>query len=283
MNRSIDPLFDHRIAAWLEEDPNRAPDQALETVLAAVPSIAQRRRLPVPRRYNAMSLPLRLAAATLIAAVLVGGGIYLLGPRATGPGAEASSSLVPDRPSAAPLTDGLLVPGLYAYEGDRVRVTVAVPPGWEGGAFSVSHAPGRELPDGANLGFRQPTVVFSDPCDAGPLSAKPVGPTVMDLANALAGLPHLTDATQQDVTISGFGGTHLTFVVETKGIDCVMALYRQIDFVRAADDGQHQDLWILDVAGTRLVVDAATYPETSPDVRAELQTMVDALVIESTE
>ena len=26
MNRSIDPLFDSRIAAWLEEDPNTAPD-----------------------------------------------------------------------------------------------------------------------------------------------------------------------------------------------------------------------------------------------------------------
>ena len=35
MNRSTEPDFDQRIADWLEDDPSRAPTQALETVLAA--------------------------------------------------------------------------------------------------------------------------------------------------------------------------------------------------------------------------------------------------------
>lgn len=43
-----DPLFDPRLAEWLEADPNRAPAQVLETVLAAVPSISQRRTLQLP-------------------------------------------------------------------------------------------------------------------------------------------------------------------------------------------------------------------------------------------
>ena len=43
MNRSTELDFDQRIADWLEDDPNLAPSQVLETVLAAYPSIPQRR------------------------------------------------------------------------------------------------------------------------------------------------------------------------------------------------------------------------------------------------
>ena len=48
MNRSTELDFDQRIADWLEDDPNLAPLQAIETVLAAYPSIPQRR--PMGRR-----------------------------------------------------------------------------------------------------------------------------------------------------------------------------------------------------------------------------------------
>ena len=34
MNRSGPSLFDPRVAAWLEDDPHRAPDRALEVQLA---------------------------------------------------------------------------------------------------------------------------------------------------------------------------------------------------------------------------------------------------------
>jgi hypothetical protein len=98
----------------------------------------------------------------------------------------------------------------------------------------------------------------------------------------LADLPNVTDATQADVTISGFSGKHVSFVVDTTGIDCVMGIYGQDAFVRGADDGQREDLWILDVAGTRLVIDAATYPETSTGDRAEMQSIVETLLIEPT-
>jgi hypothetical protein len=163
-----------------------------------------------------------------------------------------------------------------------VRVVLTVPAGWEGGEFSISKAPARELPDGTNIGFRQPTFVYSDPC-APELGADPVGPTVDDLAAALVDLPNVTGAAQADATISGFSGKHVSFVVDTTGIDCVMGLYGQDAFVRAAENGQREDLWILDVAGTRLVIDAATFPETSAEDRAEMQGIVDSLLIEPTD
>jgi hypothetical protein len=43
MTRLTDPVFDQRIADWLEGDPLDAPSQVLDTVLAALPSIPRRR------------------------------------------------------------------------------------------------------------------------------------------------------------------------------------------------------------------------------------------------
>ena len=62
MNRSTEPDFDQRIADWLEGDPNLAPRQAIETVMAAYPSIPQRRRIGLPRRFPIMTMPIRIGA-----------------------------------------------------------------------------------------------------------------------------------------------------------------------------------------------------------------------------
>ena len=51
MNRSTEPDFDQRIADWLEDDPSLAPTPGDETVLAAYPSIPQRRAVRVPWRF----------------------------------------------------------------------------------------------------------------------------------------------------------------------------------------------------------------------------------------
>ena len=280
MSASRDP--DQILHAWLEEGPTTLPEptsRAIEVASRATPQRRQAFRLPW--RFSHMYAPLRAALAVLVVALMIGGGVYLLGPRGSGPGVDVTPSPLPTA-SAAPLIEGPLSPGRYAYDGDGVRVILTVPEGWEGGEFSISEAPGRELPDGANVGFRQPSTVFTDPC-APERGAITVGSTVEDLVNALADLPNLTASAQDEVTISGFSGTHLTFVVDTEGIDCVMALYGQGSFIRAADNGQHQDLWILDVDGMRLVIDAATYPRTTAADHAELQAIVDSLVIERTD
>lgn len=80
MNRSDETLFDPRIADWLEDDPHAAPGQALEVVLAAFPSIKQRRTWRVPWRFPDMS-SLSKFVALAAAVILVVLGVYLLGPR----------------------------------------------------------------------------------------------------------------------------------------------------------------------------------------------------------
>jgi len=71
------PDFDPRIADWLESDPNDAPDLVLETVLAAFPSIPQRRASRVRWRPTTMNR-LRLIGAAAAAVVVVIAGLALV-------------------------------------------------------------------------------------------------------------------------------------------------------------------------------------------------------------
>ncbi|HEY4632846.1 MAG TPA: hypothetical protein VIH00_02930, partial [Candidatus Limnocylindrales bacterium] len=80
MTRSSDPLFDQRIADWLEDDPSYAPGHVLDTVLAALPSIPRRRASRVPLGFTTMPMFTRLAAAAAIGVLVVGGALYLNRP-----------------------------------------------------------------------------------------------------------------------------------------------------------------------------------------------------------
>jgi hypothetical protein len=104
MNRSHEPLFDPRLADWLEDDPHAAPDGALEVVLAAFPSIKQRRASRMPWRVPLMNAPLRLGLAAAALVIAAAGGLYLLAPgqRPAVPGASPTSS--PAASPTAPIT-----------------------------------------------------------------------------------------------------------------------------------------------------------------------------------
>jgi len=280
-----DRSFETAMHTWLEDGSDRTPPAAIDAVLLAVMTTPQERDLRIPRRFSQMPTYMRLAAGIAIVAVLgVGALVYFndgsnVGPQST---AAPSASPAPASTPASPLAEGPLAPGRYSYDPDGMRVTMTLPAGWSGVSGSAIGKAPFELPSGVGLGFAQPTTVFRDPC-APATSAEPVGPTVDNLVAALADLPNVTGATQVDATISGFSGTHLTFVVDTTGIDCVMGLYGQGSFIRAAENGQRQDLWVLDVGGTRLVIDGATFPETLAKDRAEMLAIVDTLVIEPTD
>ena len=104
MTRFDDPLFDPRLADWLEEDPTTAPDQALDVVLASLPSIKQRRAVRVPWRNRDMSSTLRLGLAAAVVVAATVGGLYFLSSR-NGPSVAAPETSPPAEsapPSAAP-------------------------------------------------------------------------------------------------------------------------------------------------------------------------------------
>jgi hypothetical protein len=104
MTRFDDPLFDPRLADWLEEDPSTAPDQALDVVLASFPSIHQRRAVRVPWRNRNMTSTLRLGLAAAVVVAAAVGGLYFLSSR-TGPSVAAPETSPPAQsapPSVAP-------------------------------------------------------------------------------------------------------------------------------------------------------------------------------------
>jgi hypothetical protein len=92
------PDFDPRIADWLESGPDDAPDLVLETILAAFPSIPQRRAMRAPWRSFTMNR-LALIGATAVIAIAVIGGLALLSkPQAN----VGTSSPPPDASLAVP-------------------------------------------------------------------------------------------------------------------------------------------------------------------------------------
>lgn len=134
MNRGPDQLFDSRIADWLEADPNTAPDQALEVVMAAIPSIRQRRRGLFGLggwRTNQMTGSLKLVMGAAAALVVAIGGLYFLAPlNAPGLGGPVASVAVSPSASAsaspAPIDPATWVP----YTSERFGYTLDHPADW---------------------------------------------------------------------------------------------------------------------------------------------------------
>ena len=80
MTTRSDPGFDQRLADWLEEDPHRAPPETVRIVLAAFPSIPQRRASRAPWRFLAMDARSTIAWMAT-AAIIVGALGVAVSPR----------------------------------------------------------------------------------------------------------------------------------------------------------------------------------------------------------
>jgi hypothetical protein len=143
------------------------------------------------------------------------------------------------------------------------------------------------------------TNLTADPClDHRPLDP-PVGPTVDDLATALAQYtPFEVTAPPTDVTLSGYSGKHLELTVpelpvtgagdEREFSGCLDGnLHSWIApnnggafFGYTGEAGETEEFWILDVGGTRLVLVKNSAPTTPPQDLAELDAMFDSVRIE---
>ena len=174
------------------------------------------------------------------------------------------------------------------------RIEITVPEGWfnyDGWGISK----GRKLPFPLAVGFWDVAQVYPTPCDwAGKPMIDP-GRDVDGLATALAEQPFRNATTPTDVMFAGFRGKYLEWSVPTD-IDfdelredlalfphCDEATFQSWTANGWAGDryqqrpGQVDRIWILDVDGERLVVDAFYLAETTPEDRAELERVVDSV------
>jgi hypothetical protein len=155
-------------------------------------------------------------------------------------------------------------------------VEVTVPDGWSSAGGWILNRGGR-FQTSVAIQFWNVDQVYRHPCQWSGTLYQP-GPTVNDLANALVGRP-LRNATQpRDVKLDGYAGKYLEWSVPADA-----------DFTKCDADGgtsyfeswigppgsdryqqgpgQVDRLWILDVNGARLVIDAFSLPSSpSADV-----------------
>jgi hypothetical protein len=127
--------------------------------------------------------------------------------------------------------------------------------------------------------------VYAHPCDA---SASPVGPSVADLAGALSAQSVRTTTDPVPVTVGGHEGLYVELAVPqaVDAGDCPAGIFhlwpgRQQRVGEIL--GQVDMVWIVDVDGRRLVVDASYEASASPDEVAELRQMVTTATFEPAE
>ncbi len=280
------------VRSWLRTDEHESADRVLDNVLALLDATPQRRSWWPARRIADMNTVAKLAtavAAVVVAAVVV---VNLMPGNGPGVGPTPSPTAVPSpSPSFASSVfppDGPLAAGRQSMTRGGVRLSVNVPAGWQSGdGFFISKDVGVG-PDGASFLFwdRAPVGVYADPCaqHAGPV----VGPTTADLAAAMTTIPDTTLVSgPTDVTVGGRPAKH---VVLTVSEDVACGVPGDEFYLWYADEegaaryasalGATLSVWIVDVNGTRLSIDAESYKGAGPEIEQQIQTIIDSIQFE---
>jgi hypothetical protein len=236
--------------------------------------------------YRGTSRWLVLSASMLVAAACSGATAESSSTASSTPLAAASSTQSPPAVQDVRTVDGQVLGG-----GDYPGYSVEVPDTWSTyGHFTIKRVPGV-------LGMSVWDVgkVPRNPCHWRGNLDDP-GPTVNDLVVAIAGQPMRNATTPTDVTLGGYRGQYLEWSVPSDmvvtgdadfaGCD-VWPSNGHRDFVSWVGNGygernqqvagQVDLLWVLDVGGQRLVVDATYSPDTTEADRDELVGIVESI------
>ncbi|MDQ2674018.1 MAG: hypothetical protein M3Y40_05130 [Chloroflexota bacterium] len=277
------------VREWAREFETQLPDRVLDAVLDQLPVTPQHRRRPLASAFAGPLVPIGLAAAAALVAVLVT--LNVVGtPNIGGPGPSADPSATPGVESSLLFWSGRELPaGDYVVdEPFPIRVTLTVPDGWE--AFGVREGVASicnedcELPRRAGLAIWAVENVYTEPCDTSGLADPPIGTSVDDLVTALGSLPRHQATAPVASTVGGLPATYLELEADADPGDCALAGYRAWtaggEDVRQSPPGDRDRLWILEADGVRVMVDVAYPPDTGPEEIAELMAIVDSIRFE---
>lgn len=282
MNR--EPTTTRAVRSWLQVGATRLPDRVLDRVLDEVAVTRQRRH---PWSIS-LVLGVSVAAAVVAVAAIVGSGLLPITrnladspPDTTGPPRITS-----------PLDVGALGAGTHTVEGVLdVDVAFTVPDGWSVADVGTDHVEIVQGPpdamrasDGMGVGLFLIDNLFIDPCAPDDRTIDPpVGPTVEDLAEGFANAPGYRASPAVATTIDGYRGLRmdLDFLFYMCPISDAHLWTTPAGHVRnARGEQQLNTLWIIDVGGVRLVVDAFAVSGATDDDRAELESIVESIRIE---
>jgi hypothetical protein len=194
-----------------------------------------------------------------------------------------------------------LEPGTYFIDPDGdpstpLRVTYEVPvEGWSQWIGAAKFAEGK-----GHVGVSITTVenVVRQACHNPTPADPPVGPGVDDLATALTDLaPFRVASPPKDVTVFGYSGKHLELTVPdlptnnegfagcvgdnlASWISPLLGPPGDNAFFGYTGPGYHEEYWILDIEGTRLVIAAGRSAGSPSQDLAEQQAILDSIRIE---
>ena len=274
----------HGRLASVTRDDRKDPDAHLD---------ARPERAPMKENYVSVDSPtnegrnrrrLAMAAAAVVAVLGVAGIAFAVGRSFDDDETPAPAEAPTAAPTAVPTTTVAPTTETGTFVGSEgdVPFTFTMPAGWKNSGWGATK--GDPI-----FGFATAEVgnIYADPCQWG--LVEPFGPTVDDLVSAWANMPGFDATATRDVTVDGYAGKQIEFTVPDYNEDeCIQRKYGIWQEPTATDDdpsywaqgpNEHHRVWILDVEGTRLVINAAYFPDTSPQDRAALDEMLASIQI----
>ena len=308
-DRDLTPV----LRSWLHEDAHEDAGRVLDVVLEQIDVTAQRRPWWPARRGAPASKAFRFAIA---AAVLVSAAILGYAYLNSDVGSTTPTPLPVATPGELPAT-GALKPGRYVYVNPYVdqdpihfnctrgcpdyrSITFTVPNGWSVADGLV--AKHRDGPNEVALSFWAPDWVYSDPChweatpvvegqDFGPFTPSGQGAGAHGM-NKLANQAGRRGSAATEVTF-GRQPSASVFLLELSvpaDLDisrCDGGEYRSWTVWQAPERanshhaaGQVDDIYFVDVDRHALLIDASHRSQASVQDMAELQAVLDSIVID---
>jgi len=313
MTTSRDP--DRLIHAFIREGAEQLDDQVYDAVRAEIDQ--KRQRVVIgPWRVPTLSklVPIGLGAAAVIAVLFIGS--RFVGPPANsigGPPAEPSPtpepSVVAPTPSPTPWTG--IAEGSFLVSGTDapVQVTVNVKsPGWfplSGLGAITKNDDGLDAPvsvGGAFIAWTWPVGtginVYRDPCRWSTTIPETPATTPEEIAAAFSAQASTEPTAPRDVSVGGYAGKAITLRVpmaydvpnatrEERFGDCdndTFAFYgiegETGEARNAQGAGQVDELWIVDVNGAIVILDATYSPATPAELVEELRALAASATFE---
>ena len=252
---------------------------------------------------SSMESPARwgLLAAVVVGVVIIGGALVFGGGASIGDSRSPTPSLESESPSlesdpaesvnpspghALLPRQRALEPGSYQLaDGFPVTITFDVPEGfWSCSSSPLEQAVCTDFggaPGSPGLAFLVIDNVVADPCDPSKqLLEPPVGPSVDDLVAALSAIPGFEATAAEDVTISGYSGQRLQLTAPMNPGGCELSTWAIGPAANRVGPGEVNDLRILDVNGTRVVITTAHVGDTAAGLPA-VEQIVDSIQIEA--
>jgi len=224
-------------------------------------------------------------AAAVVIVVAALGSQFLAVSRTGRPGETPAPTPTPAR---LPVSGGL-EPGSYLMPAQwgGVPFSFTVPQGWaidrDGFISKDTSGSVTESTTGVLLAAFKVDHVYADACRHGTL--EPISSSVESLATALANQAGRETSDPLDVFMDGYPGQRVELAAPTDLSKCGGFLHTWSEVGGdqtggwPAGPGQTDDIYILDVSGTRLVIVAARWPETTPQDVVELDRVVASIRI----